>query len=130
MTFPKSSPLIRKSFLTNALSKCGLYPNFSGLWLVFSIDFPVVPLYFKEASSRFYNRCELLKRNYDTLTKNSRAISLSLWKCIKINKRCQTICCHGPFPAWECQQTWPLPPNFVPIINSSDCRVWKAAIQI
>ena len=62
MTFPKFSPLIRKSFLTNTLSECGLYPNCSGLWLVFSIDFPVVPLYFKEASSRFYNWCVFIEK--------------------------------------------------------------------
>ena len=76
----RSSILIRKSLLTNALSKCGLYSSLFQLSLastLFSIFLLCLCILRKpEACSiLFYHLCQLLYRNCHSITKK-RAISL------------------------------------------------------
>ena len=108
--------LIRKSFLTKALSNCGLFTSLFQLSLaIFPSCLCIVrkPAVFSIWS---YHLSPFSQRDYCSIPKKSRAILLYFWKCIKINKRCQTISWYNLFPAWECKQTW-LPRNFVSIID-------------
>ena len=82
--------IIRKSFLTNSLSKCGLNPSLFQL-----------PLTSTLFSIWFCNLCQFLYINFYSITKTSWAISMKFWTFIKIDKRFHTTNCHILFPPWK-----------------------------
>ena len=115
MAFHSCLVVIRKSFLTNALRKCGLYPGLFQLPLD-SILFCISLLFLCILRKLVIFILWLVSVFVQKLLKHNEEKQSHFIVILKIEKRCQTTSCHGLFLAWEYKQIWLLP-NFFPGID-------------
>ena len=101
MAFYRSSLLISKFFLINALSKCSLYPSLFHLSLtsmLFSIFLLCFCILRKPVVFDFIIRVNFFKRNYHSITKKSRAFYYNFEYVSKLRKDAKqlaTIVCFS-----------------------------------
>ena len=103
MRFHWFSLLIRKSFLSSALTKCGILSNLSLASLFFSIFLLCFCILRKPAIFDFITNI-----SYYYKYQSHFIVILKMYQNWEKT--------HSLFPAWECKQTWLLP-DFIPTIN-------------